>query len=366
MKILHVYNHFYPCVGGIERYIEDLSLELIKRGHKSDVCCLNRCPNSRKKLPSKEEYKGITIYRIPFIDLKYYKIAPSVIKIAKKYDIVHIHGIGFFTDYFCLTKFFHNKPIVVSTVGGVFHTKKLIFFKKLYFNIWCKFLLRESNKTIAISEHDKNLFSKINNNVVIIPVPIDINKFPFKKRKKNNFKLLYIGRISRNKRIDYLIDVIKYISKKQPGAELYIAGEDWEGLRKYLEEKVKILGLEENVKFLGKISEAELKKYIDISTFFVSASEYESFGISAIEAMSAGLIPILNNIESFRYFVKSKENGFIVDYKRPEEVANIIIKIDNKSLQKLSEKARKRVYEFTRENVTKQIEKLYLDILKNN
>jgi len=68
MKILHVYNHFYPSVGGIERYIEDLCLELIKRGHKSDVCCLDKDPITGRKLSKTEKYKGITIRRMPFID----------------------------------------------------------------------------------------------------------------------------------------------------------------------------------------------------------------------------------------------------------------------------------------------------------
>ena len=365
MRILHVYNNFHPFKGGIESYIEDLCSELIKSGHTSDVCCLDRLPKTKEKLPKREAYKGITIHRIPFMDTKYYKIAPSVLKIAKRYDIVHVYGTGFFSDFLCLTKILHRKPVFVSGVGGVFHTKDISGIKKVYFNLWCRFALHNAEKIIAISDHDRKLFSKISLKVEVIPVPIATEKFMSKERKKSNFKMVYVGRISKNKRIDRLIDVVKILARQEPRTKLYIIGKDWEGLRASLEKRVLSEGIWKNVEFVGEASNAEMLRHMHEATFFLSASEYESFGISAVEAMASGLIVVLNDLDSFRYFVRNGENGYVVDYSKPEEVAALIFRLSKTPLSGISKKAMERVKEFRKSDVSKKIEALYVNGMKN-
>ncbi len=365
MKILHVYNNFYPFRGGVESYIEDLCSELIKAGHVSDVCCLNRLPKTKEKLPSKEKYRGITIHRIPFMNTKYYKIAPRVLKIAKKYDIVHIYGTGFFSDFLCLTKIFHRKPIFVSGVGGVFHTRNLSTIKKIYFNLWCRFVLSNAEKIIAISYHDQKLFSEISHKVELIPVPIATEKFKSEERKRSNFKMIYVGRISKNKRVDRLIDVVKILARREPRTKLYIIGKDWEGLTASLEKRIISEGISKNIEFFGEASNTEMLKHMREATFSLSASEYESFGISAVEAMASGLIVVLNDLDSFRYFVKNGENGYIVDYSKPEEVADLLFRLNKTPLSNISKKAMQRVREFRKNDVAKKIETLYTCSIRN-
>ncbi len=129
MRILQVADRFYPVVGGVEKHVEDLCFNLIKLGHRADVCCLNRYAHSSKKLKSREIYRGINIYRIPYLKLSAekdlpYRVAPKILKIIKPYDIIHVHGLGFFSDTLSITKPFHKKPLILSTHGGMFHTKK--------------------------------------------------------------------------------------------------------------------------------------------------------------------------------------------------------------------------------------------------
>ena len=83
MKILMVTHHFFPCVGGMEKIVLDLSQRLIQRRHQCDVVCLNKCAKSNKVLSSEAEFKGIKIYRIPFTDFGIYKIAPKVLDFVK-------------------------------------------------------------------------------------------------------------------------------------------------------------------------------------------------------------------------------------------------------------------------------------------
>lgn len=360
MRILHVYNHFYPCIGGIERYIEDLCLHLIKSGHTSDVCCLNTCGNSKKTLKPREKYKGINIHRIPYKDFKYYKIAPKVIKIAKKYDLIHVHGLGFFLDFLSATKRFHRKPLILSTHGGIFHTKKLVTFKKLYFHFWSKHRLNNVDRVIAMSKNDEKLFSKISR-PVLIPYAINFEDFFTNKRiEKNSF--LFVGRLSRNKRVDRLLEIAFHLKKKIPDFKLYIVGDGNERLM--LEKKREKLGLKDNVYFIGEKTGKPLLEYYSKSNFFLSASEYEGFGISVIEAMASECIVIVNDIEAFRNFVKDGENGFIADFSNPKEASELILNIRNKDLSKISKNAKEKAKEYDWKNIIKRIEKIYMNLVE--
>ncbi|MDI6655306.1 MAG: glycosyltransferase family 4 protein [Candidatus Hydrothermarchaeota archaeon] len=358
MRILQVCNHFYPCIGGVERYVEDLCRNLIKLGHESDVVCLNTCAHTNEKLLKREEYDGIRIFRIPYINFKIYKLAPNVLNFLKNYDIIHVHSLGFFSDFLALTKFMHRKPLILSTHGGIFHTKAFSFLKFVYFNFWCRIILKKFDKIIADSRSDEKLFSVIAPNAELIPNGIEVRDFKIQREAENN-TLLYVGRISKNKRIDNLIETIAVLKDKMPDVKLYVIGEDWEGILKDLKNLAKERNVENNVIFIGKIDKREeIAEYYSKAKFFASASEYEGFGISVLEAMAAGCVVIVNDIEAFREFIKDRENGFIVDYSN-KKAADIISELMHRDLTTIGGEARKTAEVYDWKNTVKKIEKLY-------
>jgi len=364
MKILHICPHFYPCMGGIEKHVGDLCKNLIKLGHESDVICLNTCAYSKKKLPKFEIHERIKIHRISSLNFKLYKFAPSVAKYIKDYNIIHIHGIGFFTDFLVLTKFLHKKKLILSTHGGIFHTKDYILLKKFYFYCLEKFILKGIDKIIACSKNDYKLFSKINSNIKLIKNGIDCGHFSKVKRKPKKNTFIYIGRISENKRIDNLIKTFYFI-KKKANFKLFVIGKDWQGLRNDLEKLVKEKKIEKNIIFTGKVDNQNLLKYLSKAEFFVSASEYEGFGISVLEAMAMGLVPVVNKIEAFRNFIENDKNGFLIDYSKPKKASESILNIiSDKNLLKISKNAQKTAKEYDWKMVIKKIIKLYEDVIK--
>ncbi len=360
MKILHVCNHFHPCLGGIERHIEDLCKNLRELGHQSDVACLNTCAYSKEKLPRYDEYDGIKIYRLPYVNLRFYKIAPSIFRLIKEYDIIHVHGLGFFSDFLSLTKSVHKKPLFLSTHGGVFHTKDFYNVKEIYFNFWCKFTLKRFNKIIAVSKNDAQLFSKISSNVVFIPNAIEMYVFDGVGGSPEDYSFLYVGRISKNKRLDNMINTFYFLKKEISNIRLYLVGGDWDNIRKDLEILIQEKKLKENVIFTGGVEDrGELVNYFSKSKFFVSASEYEGFGISVLEAMAAGLIPIVNDIGAFRSYIKEGVNGFFVDYSVPERAANRILAILEVDMAKIDENAKETASKYDWSLIIKEIEEVY-------
>jgi alpha-1,3-mannosyltransferase len=278
------------------------------------------------------------------------------LQFVKNYDILHVHGIGFFSDILTLTKFFHKKPLILSTHGGIFHTKKIRLFKNLYFGLWCRLTMKFIDKVIAHSKNDEKLFSEISK-PVLIPYSINFDDFSAKKvGDKNTF--LYVGRLSKNKRVDRLLEVASYLKKRIPDFRLYIVGDGNE--RPMLEKKCKDLDLTKNVQFVGEKTGKPLLEYYFRSRIFLSASEYEGFGISVIEAMASGCVAIVNDITAFRNIIADSENGFIIDYSNPKEAAEMVLKIcDKKNLSEISRNAKQTAKIYDWKNTMKKTENIY-------
>jgi alpha-1,3-mannosyltransferase len=357
MKVLHVSHQFYPCIGGTEKYIMDLCLELKKKGIESKVVCLNTCHESKEKLKEKETINGIKISRIPFTDLKLYKIAPKVINYTKDFDLIHVHGIGFFSDYLLMKKKKHKKPVVISTHGGIFHTNKKSLIKNLYNNFWLKHQLKKADKIIADSKNDFDQFKNISGKVVLVQNAADTKKFE-SKEKKNYNKCIFVGRLSKNKRIDLLIERFGETEKEFPEKTLEIIGGDFDGIMEELKEKAKEKGIKKKIFFRGQLSEKELIKKVKKAGFYLSASEYEGFGIAVIESMAAGTIPVLNDIQAFRELIEDKKTGFIIDFKKENSLKKIFEKKE-KELNEISKDCVKKAKRFEWKEKIKEIKKIY-------
>ncbi len=292
--------------------------------------------------------------------MKYYKIAPYVLEFVKGYDVIHIHGVGFFSDFLSITKWLHKTPIILSTHGGIFATRNINALKKVYFHIVTRLILRNFEKIIATGRNDYELFSRISGNIVLVEPCIYYENFSSIRRKPEKNTLLFVGRLSKNKRIDNLIRTVAELKRKIPDVKLYVAGNDWDGSMESLKKLSRSLGTEKNAVFLGKVSEPELKKYYSISLFFVSASEYEGFGISVAEAMAAGCVPILNNIGAFRSFVDEGKNGFVLDFSKPKEAAEIAYKVmKRKDLSRIAANAKAAAKKYDWGTITEKIVRLY-------
>ena len=80
-SILFASNHFYPCIGGIERISFDLAKALSEKGFKVDIATLNKCSKNNEKLQKTGFLNNIKIHRFSFMNLKYYLPVFNVFKL---------------------------------------------------------------------------------------------------------------------------------------------------------------------------------------------------------------------------------------------------------------------------------------------
>lgn len=147
--------------------------------------------------------------------------------------------------------------------------------------------------------------------------------------------LLFVGRIEPLKAVDSIINALDVIQQTQPQLLMQIRfaiiggdpsdKQDAEMMR--LQHLTHDLGLSDVVLFLGAKDQSELPLYYAAATAVVMPSDYESFGMVALEAMASGTPVIASNVGGLGYLVKDAETGFLVPVREPESIAEGIKKM---------------------------------------
>ncbi|MBI5316144.1 MAG: glycosyltransferase family 4 protein [Nitrospirae bacterium] len=315
ISVLHICTDFWPSTGGIEEFVLQLAKRSDSVGIKASVLCFNRMRGHHENLPVKETIQGVPITRIPFLNFKYYKPTLLPLKLLKECNLLHVHGIGAPLDYVGMTKWLHKKPIILSTHGGIFHTNSLLSIKRIYFHGIESFILNGVNVVVACSESDRALFKQISERVILLENAADVTVLlQLCMDAKENGRCLYVGRLSENKGIPALLNAFAVAKNLGAQFSLRLAGPDENGHGRKFGELAHTLGISENVVFLGKVNQDELLEEYHLAENFVSASNYEGFGISAIEAKAAGCRLILNSNDAFRSLFQHDPAADLVDF----------------------------------------------------
>ena len=96
-------------------------------------------------------------------------------------------------------------------------------------------------------------------------------------------------------------------------------------MRQELEAYVTALGLQQEVKFLGRIHNHDLPSYLASSTFYVSMPMTEGVSASLFEAMAAGCYPLVTDLPGNRYWVRNGDNGQLIPVNDSAALAQKII-----------------------------------------
>lgn len=370
LKILHITNHFYPCEGGIESVVLNFAKAQSKKGHDVRVLTTNLSPNG-KVLPnsSEENIFGIKIIRKEVKRNFFYKIFDFE-NLLEWADIVHVHSFGFILDKTILNKNKNKKnkfSLVLSTHGLFHHTNNRKFLKFIY-GLWLKFGLKKVDLIIADSKNDFQLASKYvdEKKILIFENGIDFHKFFNSKNKKIKNLFLYVGRFSKNKRIDFLIDTFFNLKKYTKDFRFIIAGRDFDNLDKQMRKRILNLNLEQEVKIVHSPSNTDIISLYSSADFFVSASEYEGFGLTILEGMSAGAIPLVSKNNSFPNIINDKEEGFFIKYHSPLVASKEIYNIINQNLSAVRNNTILRAKSYDWKTKSDELERIYFDVLNNS
>ena len=289
-------------------------------------------------------------------------------------NMIHAHWIlpqGFVSVF--LKKLF-KIPLMVTVHGSDLFPLKNTLFKRLQ-----NFVVKNADSVTVNSSATKNelvrRFPSYSSKISVIPMGIDINRFKersIKKPKKytGNNILLFVGRLSDQKGLQYLIEAMPEIIKYDAKVKLLIIGEGPYGEK--LKDKAGANGISDHVEFLGSMSNSEIAKYYNFADIFIIPSlstktGTEALGLSLLEAMASGCTVIGTKVGGIPFVIKKDYNGLLVKQKDSKELANAVITL-LKNNQK-SKKLGKNAAEFVRKNyswdkISKEFTKTYKNLLK--
>ncbi len=295
-------------------------------------------------LLERETYRGLKIIRVPYV-FKVSKgfISPQSILVfineLSKADRVIVSVPNFEAlPLVLLAKIFGKKVTVIFHCeiqfnGGLY--KKIIGF---FLNSSVHIQLLLSEAIVACPDYIESLriYGKFKSKIIkampIIEKPsIDEKKYKFLKSKKGDEIWLGIaGRISEEKGIERLINVLKLPAWDGKKARIVFAGVAGVGEEKYFRH-IEELMINYNVPytFLGKVTDSEMGafyKSLDVLVFS-SVTSTESFGMVQAEAMLLGAPVVSSDIPGVRLCVKLTGMGLLVNVENESEFSNGLKKV---------------------------------------
>lgn len=299
---VQVVRQYLPNRGGLEDVVANLSRQLLARGLRVRVVTLDRLFSEPGRiLPARETIDGVEVVRIPFSGSTRYPLAPQVFRHLGDADIVHVHAVDFFFDALAWGWALHRRPMVATTHGGFFHTTRYAALKTLWFNTTTRLSALAYRRLVGCSAQDTRLFGRIaGDRVTRIDNGADTGKFADAGSKVPLRRVATIGRFSVNKRIDRLLDTMVPLAAQERGWHLDIVGVPGDHSADDLAGMIAARGLGAGVAVHVGLSNGAVRELLGRTSLFASASDYEGFGLVAVEAMSAGLMPVLNPNPAYR------------------------------------------------------------------
>ncbi len=290
MRILHVINSMSLKSGGPPRSLIPIANYQSK---KHEVTVISSSNETFKR----EKFNYINIFfiikRFSFPRLNSIK---TLYKSIDESEYIHIHNWwNFLSTLTLIFSYLLKKKLIITPHGSLhkFNIKKSIV-KKLLLHYLIEIFFIHNIKGIHYltkNELENCFFKKLKIKKIIISNSINIDDIKLNISYENDY-LLYMGRLAKNKNINFIIDVVDQLFKDHNKIiDLIIIGPDY-GERKNLVSKIKNLDLIDRIKILEPIYSSERYSYIKNAKALLLASDYECNSIVVAEALALGVIVI--------------------------------------------------------------------------
>ncbi len=288
-------------------------------------------------------------------------------------DIIHAHT--WYMDFAgFLAKKLYGKKLVctVHSLEPLRPWKRESLGRGYELSGWMEeFGLKNSDGIIAVSggmkEDIRRVYGIPENRIYVVHNGIDLEKYGRNEDPEylrglgvEEGYVLFVGRLSRQKGIDVLLDAADRIN----GKVLLITGK--EDTKEYLREISEKVRRKKNVIWIHRFfTEEEIVKIYSHASVFVCPSIYEPFGIINLEAMACEVPVVASDVGGIREIVVDGKTGFLIppgDADALADKVNILLEDDNLR-RSMGIEGRKRAMEFSWENIAKKTVEVYRRVL---
>ncbi|MBW1816712.1 MAG: glycosyltransferase [Deltaproteobacteria bacterium] len=195
-------------------------------------------------------------------------------------------------------------------------------------NILARATFKKFDKIIAVSRGLEKAMLELGvhrKKIVFLPNGVDVESFTPSNQPASKNNILWIGRMTEEKGLAYMIEAMVEIVDKKPDVKLILVGSG--GLEGRLRRMTVRLGLGTHVSFEGKRPHYEIPNYLRRARLLVLPSLSEGLPVAMLEALSCGIPVVGSRIGGISEVIKDGETGFLVTPGAPEELSAAIIKL---------------------------------------
>ena len=382
---------YVPSVNGVVTSVETLKKALEQKGHTVYIVTVGQ---DSKTYDYNEKER---ILKIPGIPLGIYDYRMSSIyplKVMNKIkswnlDLIHSHtelSMGIFARLFAKQ---YNIPLV-HTYHTMYKDYTWYVSRNVkFFDMGCKKAVEYISKFYCDNTADAFIVPTVktyhlfrdeyhyDKDIYIVPTGLDASRF-YKENsdklkvtrlrrylgyKRKDFVMLFVGRLAQEKNVTFLFDIIEKTKNKNIKLLIVGYGPDEDKYKKEVKER----GLEDRIKFTGKVAWVDMPNYYHVSNAFITASTTETQGLTVIEALAASLPVICIDDDSFKSAVVDNFNGRI--FKDEKECLEIVEELSTNKLElnNLTDKAEGSIKKYSLSSFADSVLEVYkVAITKHN
>lgn len=365
----------YPTFGGSGVIATELGAGLARNGHEVHFITSSQ-PVKLNVFEKNIFFHEVVLNPYPLFQHQPFEVAltSKIVEVTKyeKLDLLHVHyAIPHASAAFLAKQILKEQGVEIPYITTLHGTDITLVGKEPEFEPTISFAINQSDIVTSVSESlKKDTYKHFNvtKDIKVVPNFVCVSKFkkdPSSCKKAvfapNGEKILmHISNFRKVKRIQDIIKIHAIVNKETP-TRLILIGDGPE--RSSMERLAREEGVEDSTYFLGKIKETE--KALCSADVYLMTSETESFGVSALEAMAAGVPVISSNTGGIPEVNEHGVTGFLSDVGNIVEMSENLLKVlrDEELYDSLSENAFKNANNFNISNILPIYESLYNDLL---
>ncbi len=362
----------YPTFGGSGVLATELGKALADEGHKVHFITYQQ-PVRLNVFNANIFYHEVRVPTYPLFDYPPYEVAlaSTMVDVIMNHDLdlLHVHyaiphaSAAYMAKQIVKQKTGRSVPFITTLHG----TDITLVGKDKTYEPVVTFSINESDAITAVSQNLKEETYRsfaIRKEIEVIYNFVDVERF--NKKPIDAFRkviapdgekiLMHASNFRKVKRVDDVVKIFAAVRDAMP-AKLLMVGDGPE--RPAIEELCRQLGVEEDVKFLGK--QEQMEDILAVSDIFLLPSEYESFGLAALEAMAARAVVISTNAGGLPEINVQNVTGFMADVGDVNTMSDFTISLlkDDDRLATMKEAAYQHACLFDIKNIIPIYEKLY-------
>lgn len=366
----------YPTYGGSGVLATELGKALADKGHMVHFITYQQ-PVRLNAFHANIYYHEVQVPTYPLFDFPPYESALSStmvdVILNQKLDLLHVHyAIPHASTAYLAKQIVAKQGMKVPFITTLHGTDITLVGKDKTYAPVVTFSINESDAITAVSENLREETYKsfqIEKDIDVIYNFVDTERF--KRRDLSHFRkaiapnnekiLLHVSNFRKVKRVPDVVKVFKQVREQMP-AKLLLVGDGPD--RPTIECMCRELQLCDDIRFVGK--QEQLEDVMSISDLFVLPSEYESFGLAALEAMASEVPVLSSNAGGLPEINIQGETGYMSPVGDVDNMAAHAIRLlkDEQKLAEMRKGALAQASRFHIDNIIPQYEALYEKVIK--